>query len=546
MMKKPTKMLAVLAAGLALSISVVSCKKETKPTEKEKVEKEVKKEVKKVVKNKGQMEGTLISFEGKTLEVKEADKQYSFDVSKAKINTLNMRSGDELIIYYDGRLKGTNTSRIKVTHVEDRGNNQQQTEKQAVGTLVNFSENTITIRQNDGTELLFSANNCKHEFKNGLREGNWIVVTYIGEIQGTDTKNVTVLKITDNDPNVIEAEHRKINIRAVDEIVYTTAGVHIRELYTTDSQVLASLAKGDSIKRTGVCDNGWSRVQFEDRDAYIYGDYLTTEKPEKNAPAAQTSGEPPVTLQQGNKPYPVQAIRPVQQSYPQKHQPPQTQTPPETLTEQPLETQAPQTQESQEPLVSQPEKPQETQAPQPEESLETQTPQPEKPQETQAPQPEESPETQAPQPTEPLTLTGTVLDVSMNTLTLHTDSSEYTFNIMDAEHQYANGIQRGNTVIVTYIGDLSDPENIIVSKVQDSDPNEAAAKAEYVGTIVDGTMNTLTIRTEDGGTMTFSKDNAVDNTDGDLIDTNVKIICDMTASKTEENIFRATQIDYNN
>lgn len=492
MMRKPIKILAVLAAGLALAVSVVSCKKETKPIEK--AEKEIKKEVKKVVKNKGQMEGTLISFEGKTLEVEEADKQYSFDVSKAKINTLNMRSGDELVIYYDGRLKGTNTSRIKVTHVEDRGNNQQQTEKQAVGTLVNFSENTITIRQNDGTELLFSANNCKHEFKNGIREGNWIVVTYIGEIQGTDTKNVTVLKITDNDPNIIEAEHKKINIRAVDEIVYTTAGVHIREQYTTDSQVLASLAKGDSIKRTGVCDNGWSRVQFEDRDAYIYGDYLTTEKPEKNAPAAQTNGEPPVTLQQGNKPYPVQTIPPVQST--------QTQTPQASITAQPLETQVPQTQESQ--------------------------------------------ETQTPQPENPLTLTGTVLDVSMNTLTLRVDSSEYTFNIMDAQHEYANGIQRGNTVIVTYTGDLADPENIIVSKVQDSDPNEAAATAVYAGTIVDGTMNTLTIRTEDGGTMTFSKDNAVDNTDGDLVDTKVKIVCDMTASKTEENIFHATEIDYDN
>ncbi len=164
-----------------------------------------------------------------------------------------MRVGDELVIYFDGELKDKDTSKVTVTSVEDLGDNEHQTEKLAVGTLVHLTENTITIRQNDGVELSFNSNNCKHEFKNGIREGNWIVVTYIGELKGTDTKNVTVLKITDNDTNVVKAEQKKMNIKAVNETVYATAGVHIRASYTTDSKVVGSLAKGKSVVRTGVC-----------------------------------------------------------------------------------------------------------------------------------------------------------------------------------------------------------------------------------------------------------------------------------------------------
>lgn len=85
----------------------------------------------------------------------------------------------------------------------------------------------------------------------------------------------------------------------------------------------------------------------------------------------------------------------------------------------------------------------------------------------------------------------------MNTLTVAKDEQKYTFYIADAEHEYANGIQVGNMVTITYIGSLEDLDNIIVIKVQDSDPNEASKNAQYEGVIVDATMNTLTLQTED-------------------------------------------------
>lgn len=455
-MGKSIRVIAAILCSVVLifSLSLAGCKKEEKQ------------ETKVVTKSEGQMEGVLASFEGKTLVIEAADKEYTFDVSNASINTKNMRAGDEIVVYFEGKLEGQDTSKVKVTRIEDLGENEHQTEKQAVGTLVNLTENTITIRQNDGVELLFNSNNCQHEFKNGIREGNWIVVTYIGNINGTDTKNVTVIKITDNDPNTIKEEQKKMSIKAVNETVYATAGVHIRASYTTDSDVLGSLAKGEAITRTGVCENGWSRVQYASKDAYIYGEYLTTEKPKEDAPAAKTNGKPPATVQVGREP--------------------------QQVTKPPA---------AQQPTEQQPEEPQEQ------------------------------------------TLTGTVLAASMNTLTVAVDGQEYTFNVADAEHEYANGVQTGNIVKITYTGSLDDLESLIVIKVQDSDPNEAAKDAQYVGMVVDATMNTLTIQTEDGAVMTFLKEDAVDNLDGDYVGMDVKITADMTASETDENIFQAKQID---
>lgn len=481
-MGRRTRAWTVIAAGMALAcaFSLLGCQKKEE-------KKEEKKETEVIVESKGQMEGTLVSFEGRTLIAREAGEEYTFDVGQAVINTRNMRSGDQLVIYYDGELKGTDTSGLKVTSVEDCGNNEHQTEKQAVGTLVGLTENTITIRCNDGTELTFGSNNCRHEFRNGIREGNWIVVTYIGELQGTDTKNITVVKITDDDPNVVQEEQKQMNIKAVDETVYATAGVHIRESYTTDSKVLGSLAKGGSIKRTGVCENGWSRVVYADRDAYIYGEYLTTEKPKEDAPAAKTNGEPPAVPQAGNEPQPIRQAADVQQ------------------------TQAPKVTEA--------------------------------PTATAAPEPTETTGSPAGAQQEAQTLEGTVLDVSMNTVTVAADGQEYTLNIMDAEHEYANGIQTGNQVIVTYIGNLEDLENLIVIKVQDSDPNEGAKDAQYVGEIIDATMNTFTIRTEDDAVMTFVKDGADLSLDSIQVGIKVKVTADMTAAEVDENVFQAKQID---
>lgn len=66
----------------------------------------------------------------------------------------------------------------------------------------------------------------------------------------------------------------------VNETVYATDSVNVRSSYSTSSNVIGSLEKGDSVTRIGK-SSSWSKVKYNGQTAYISSDYLTTKKPEE-------------------------------------------------------------------------------------------------------------------------------------------------------------------------------------------------------------------------------------------------------------------------
>ena len=65
--------------------------------------------------------------------------------------------------------------------------------------------------------------------------------------------------------------------------VYAISTVNVRELPDKTGTKLGSLKSGESVVRTGLCDNGWSRVIYQDQTAYIHSSYLTTTEPVVNS-----------------------------------------------------------------------------------------------------------------------------------------------------------------------------------------------------------------------------------------------------------------------
>ena len=59
------------------------------------------------------------------------------------------------------------------------------------------------------------------------------------------------------------------------------SSVNVRASYATSSSIIGSLSAGDSVTRTGIGSNGWSKVTYKGQTAYINTSYLTTEKPEE-------------------------------------------------------------------------------------------------------------------------------------------------------------------------------------------------------------------------------------------------------------------------
>lgn len=100
----------------------------------------------------------------------------------------------------------------------------------------------------------------------------------VGETEAPETPEVET---------PVEAEPT-YSFTSVNETVYATTTVNIREGFSADTDKVGSLGRGQSIKRVGIGTGdaeGWSEVEFNGQTAYISSDYLSLTKP-----AAQSSG----------------------------------------------------------------------------------------------------------------------------------------------------------------------------------------------------------------------------------------------------------------
>lgn len=81
-----------------------------------------------------------------------------------------------------------------------------------------------------------------------------------------------------------EVEEPSLYIEEVSETVWATDPVNVRGAADAFADRVGGLGKGESITRTGICENGWSRVDYNGTTAYIHSDYLTTTEPAEEEP----------------------------------------------------------------------------------------------------------------------------------------------------------------------------------------------------------------------------------------------------------------------
>ncbi len=71
----------------------------------------------------------------------------------------------------------------------------------------------------------------------------------------------------------------------VNKTMYAISSVRVRASYSTSSEVLGSLAEGESVQCTGESDNGWMRVSWKGHTGFVSKSYLSD-----TAPAGGQSG----------------------------------------------------------------------------------------------------------------------------------------------------------------------------------------------------------------------------------------------------------------
>lgn len=77
----------------------------------------------------------------------------------------------------------------------------------------------------------------------------------------------------------------------VNETVYATGSINVRKYDSTEdgSTIVGTLKKDEAIVRTGVGNNGWSRVQYKGTTAYISSKLLTKTAPQLENPEDNTN-----------------------------------------------------------------------------------------------------------------------------------------------------------------------------------------------------------------------------------------------------------------
>lgn len=84
------------------------------------------------------------------------------------------------------------------------------------------------------------------------------------------------------------------------QTMYTTGEVNIRKSYSTSSAIIKTVAKGTKVTRTGIGDNGWSKVTYNGQTAYISSSLLTATKPAEDKPKAEEPKDNTTTNQTTN------------------------------------------------------------------------------------------------------------------------------------------------------------------------------------------------------------------------------------------------------
>ena len=117
----------------------------------------------------------------------------------------------------------------------------------------------------------------------GFTEGTDAVVTVVDSTPTPEPTEAPEETATPTPEATAEAD----STAAADPTAQAAAGVNLRSDASADAEFVAGVLSGESLKCTGICDNGWIRVDYNGQTCYASGDYVSTTPP-AGAAAATT------------------------------------------------------------------------------------------------------------------------------------------------------------------------------------------------------------------------------------------------------------------
>lgn len=117
----------------------------------------------------------------------------------------------------------------------------------------------------------------------GFEDGAGSVLTVI---EATPTPEPTPTPVATPTPEVTptpapvyEQTPSGVKVEKKDGTYYATADINLRKDCSADAEFVAGVPTGSQLNSTGVCENGWIRVDYNGQAVYASGDYVTTTAP---------------------------------------------------------------------------------------------------------------------------------------------------------------------------------------------------------------------------------------------------------------------------
>lgn len=147
--------------------------------------------------------------------------------------------------------------------------------------------------QGEEATVLYRLKNGETAKRIGISSSGWSKLEYNGETVYAVSSYLTT-DLGEPEPEPTEADDGiETEFRKVDEQVTAKEWVNVRSLPSvTDGEIVGKLENGTLVRRTGISDNGWSRLEMEGKTVYAVSSYLTADHsgdtPEKPEEGIQT------------------------------------------------------------------------------------------------------------------------------------------------------------------------------------------------------------------------------------------------------------------
>lgn len=100
--------------------------------------------------------------------------------------------------------------------------------------------------------------------------------------------------------------------------MYATSEVNIRSGAGTENEILGTLAPSEEVAVISS-ENGWTKILYNDVEAYVFSDYLSESQPDVTTQTAQNNDDPIVYITNTGKKYHTGTCRTLKDSKIEKH-----------------------------------------------------------------------------------------------------------------------------------------------------------------------------------------------------------------------------------